>query len=270
MNPVVQPGMIYPSFATPTSRDMTCPNCHSNNKTNIISILFSEKEIKGLEKGLNDWNKWAFKQGVNGLNKGNNKLEGYKFSCGWCGKSWFVSSEMILNNVMADQIERIWNFTRQTKKEFGALIIRSSRGIYLDMIQVGEELSVKFEITRELQDDEEILGSFHTHPYTDIFSKWDIATFLCNDWEKVSMLGGREKTIYLMAKTEETAKISNIHIDCEIKKWEEKEVSDIELSKKYKYLLYKGNPMELILLSGESNFSSLEDLFSGIEGSKTL
>jgi len=28
--------------------------------------------------------------------------------------------------------------------------------------------------------------------------------------------------------------------------------------------------MELILLSGESNFSSLEDLFSGIEGSKTL
>jgi hypothetical protein len=270
MNPVTTGGMLYPSFSSPRTKDFVCPTCHSTNRSHVTSVVFNSDTVQELNRALEEWNDWVFKEGITGVLKGQRKIEGFNFRCGWCGAGWYVASDLILNNILSDQINHIYSFTKKTGKEFGALILRTSRGLILDMVQVGEETYVQFNLTRKLESDEEILGSLHVHPYSDDYSKWDLSTFCANDWEKICMLVGAEGTLWIAVKTAETLKISSEELETKTEEWEDTKISSEEISKRMNFILYKGTTSDLTQMSGKNEKSSLEVITKKIKGSKNL
>jgi len=269
LNPVTSPGMIYPTFPSPRGQDFRCPTCHSTNRTHICSVIFTPGVVKELNKALTEWNDWVFKQGVTGVFKGVKKLEGYNFSCGWCETNWFVASELILNSIIVDQINQIHEFTDKTKKEFGALILRNNRGICLDMIQIGEELAISFDLTRPLEQDEEILGTIHCHPVSDTFSHWDVITAINNPWETVSAVVGAEGTLVVMVKLPGTKGLTE-NLNLTVKRWEDENRSVDDIAAEYNFLVYRGKPSSMQLVSGQGMTTTLEELLRGVKGSKCI
>lgn len=239
LNPISEPGMLYPVVPAVRGKHKKCPKCQSSNRTLVKGMVFKQK------------------------------FDGYILACGWDNSQWYVASDLILNSIIEDQITRIYEFTHETKREFGAIVLRTSRGVCLDFTQVGEEYSVNFTLTRPLQSDEEILGSIHCHPITDTFSPWDLATFLGpNKWEKVSMVVGANGTLSIAIKTPETRIVKNCVLATE--EWQREGKTTFDLSKEFGFLLYVGPPDNLTLMNGEAGSTSLDKLLQVIVGSKSL
>ena len=172
-----------------------------------------------------------------------------------------MNLSVILNSIIEDQINNLNSFTKRTAKEFGALIFNTSRGIVLDMIQMGEKTSINLKFTRKLEADEKLVGSFHCHPITDSPSFWDIGTFLKADWEKVSCVAGSKGNLTVMVKRTYTKNLASE----DIMGWREeciKKGYNLEgLSKKYGFDSYKGKPTELKCLNKDSGLPvTLESL----------
>ena len=229
------PYLFYPKLANiePQNQDKNCPECESNNRTLISGVVYAEDR---------------------------SPVE-FNLACGWCGKDWFVASSMILNNIIEDQMCRLWDFTHSTGKEFGALVLSTNRGMVLDMVQMGEDRSINLKTTRKLEEDEKLLGTFHVHPITDKPSYWDIATFLKDDWEKISCVAGVEKTITVMTKLKDTVALK----EDDLVGWKEECVkkgkSLKNLSEKYKFAVYRGQPNQLKdINSNDSTELTLESL----------
>ena len=235
LNPVKTPGLLYPEFGKlkPGRRYYKCPKCDCNMRTRLqVQVVRHEDLVFG-------------------------------FQCDDCGKKWFVSSKLIFNDIFEEELLRMARFTKKTGKEFGALIIKTPDGIRLDMIEVGENMSVSFQQTHKLKENEKIVGSAHNHPYSDLPSDFDIASFLRDDWEKISVVNGAKGTITVMVKTDKTLKID------EVEPWiKENEGSTLkEKGMKYNFLVFKGKANNLQLVAGLSKrpFTSLEMLLREIE-----
>lgn len=222
LNPVVTPGLIYPSYGKRPGRKgkgmryYRCPQCGGDSWSRLW------KEIVRKEESI------------------------YGFHCEYCGRNWFISSKLILNHVIEDQILRIANFTKKTGREFGALIIKNSDEVRLEMVEIGEKHEVSFNQTRELKKGESIVGTWHCHPNSDLPSNWDIASFLRDDWEKISIVSGAKGTITVMVATSEMVKVENV------KTWIEKNGS-LTLKKKgekFKFLIFRGKSNNLQLIAG--------------------
>lgn len=171
-----------------------------------------------------------------------------------------------LREYVQHQIEKLKDKTETQDKEYGALIVRTEEGdIELDSIQGGEGRSINLSPENV---DGEILGTIHFHPVSDDFSKHDIATFLNSDWEKVSLVMGKEGTLHLAVKGEGARKI-----DGDIEKWERQHLDDPtdNLAKEYGFLYYKGKDLDNLKLTvgtPDTKVGSFEDLTSGIKGFK--
>jgi len=245
--PINQPSLLYPALygVKPRRKDYRCKRCGSDNQT---CLRAETKYFKG------------------------GKLEDvfFDFECG-CGNAFFVAAKLLVNEVLEEQMERIFNFTKVTGKEFGALVIRTVDGdIILDMIKIGEDREIEIVPTHELRNGEEILGSFHCHPATDWPSLFDCATFLRDDWEKISMVAGVNGNFNVMLKTEETKKITDLKSWLEENKDLEGEKT-LELGDKYKFLFYRGKADKLSLKSeDQGQSSSLEEIFKKVRGIKEL
>jgi proteasome lid subunit RPN8/RPN11 len=187
----------------------------------------------------------------------------FGFMCDYCQKRWYVSSKLVLNDVLEEQIQKIHKFTTETEKEFGALLVKTPEGIRLDMIDIGSENDVALQRTKEYRQDEKVIGSAHCHPRSDEFSDWDIGTFLRDDWEKISIVIGAEHTINVMVKTSETLKVEDVKAFIEYVK----DLSLEEKAEKFNFLLFKGKVNNLKLISGvsASPMASLEKLLKQIE-----
>jgi hypothetical protein len=214
----------------------------------------------------------VFQQGVTGRLKdpSTQKIEGFHFQCGWCGTEW-VAARLVLNQILEEQIKRVANFTKETGKEFGALIIRTEDGLRLDMIDIGEDLSVELAPTHELGEDEELLGTWHSHPLTDRPSFWDVGSFLRDYWEKISCVSGANGNLTVMVRLPETVVLD----PKELKSWEkmhrEADTPLKELGRKYKFLVYQGSPGNLKSLAGNSETTTtLESLMEGVRGRKDV
>ena len=172
-----------------------------------------------------------------------------------------------LTDILTDQINRIGEFTDVTKLEFGALIVKDSRGVKLDFLQIGESRSVEIKPTRKLYPDEWIIGSYHQHPITDKFSIADILSFLTNSWEKIMILRGAHETIHIALKTNETKTVTQMDKECD--KLDNKEVAE-----KCGFLLYVGtdsNNLQLKNTDVKSDIdktTNLEKIVKYIEGTK--
>jgi proteasome lid subunit RPN8/RPN11 len=198
------------------------------------------------------------------------KFEGYMMGCGWDNNQWFLASDLLLNNIVEDQIRQIGSFTQETKKEFGAIVLRTSRGVMLDMHQIGEDHSIELEVTRKLESDEEVLGTVHCHPTVPVYSSWDLASFLRDSWEKVSMLVGSDEKVFVSVKTPETITISKEEFLSTIKKWELEGLTAEQIADSYHFLLYEGSSSNLKLVCGEEAPTTLEKLISRVKGTKGI
>jgi len=138
LSPVDQPSLLYPALygVKPRRKDYRCKRCGSDNQT---CLRAETKYFRG----------------------GNLEDVFFDFECG-CGNAFFVAAKLLVNEVLEEQMERIFNFTKVTGKEFGALVIRTVDGdIILDMFQIGENREVEMVPTHEMREGEEILGTFH-------------------------------------------------------------------------------------------------------------
>ena len=234
LSPVTTPGLLYPGFGKlkPGKKHYKCPRCYGTNYSQLSRQIIRKEDIV------------------------------FGFKCYYCKHDWFVSSKLLLNEIFEDQIERMARFTKKTGKEFAALIIKCKDGIKLDMIEVGEDSSVTFKQTRQLKKDEQIVGTIHNHPYTNEPSKYDIATFLRDDWEKISIVNGAKGTITVMVKTEETVKVENV------KEWlvENKDNALKKIGKEHNFLIFRGklNNLKLVVGKADNPFTSLEKLLKNI------
>lgn len=238
LNPVMTPGLMYPSFGGRPkrrgrgSRYYRCPRCKGNEFTRLWKQMVKKEETI------------------------------YGFHCGYCHRNWFISSKLILNHVIEEQIQRIANFTKETGREFGALIIRNPDEVRLEMVEIGKEQEVSFAQGRELKKGEKLVGTWHAHPKTDEPSNYDVATFLRDEWEKISIVSGAKGTINVMVKISETIKIEDA------KAWIEKNaiLSFKEKGKKFKFLIFRGKSNNLQLVAGgyESPSVTLEKLLREI------
>ena len=233
-SPVTTPSLLYPQLGfKPHKKYYQCPKCQGNMRTRLaVQIVRKEDMVFG-------------------------------FKCEDCGKNWFISSKLIFNNILEEQILRIANFTKQTGKEFGAFIVKTKNGIRLDMIEIGEDLSISFQQTHELPPGEKIVGTFHCHPKTDEFSDYDIGSFLHDDFEKISVVNGAKGTITVMVKTPDTIQIEDI------RKWiEENQLLNLkDKGKMFKFLVFKGKTNNLQLVTGitDNPLQSLESLLRKID-----
>lgn len=239
LKPVRTSSMLYPKLSidntNPERKHYQCPRCQGNLRSRVQVKIVRKKEMV------------------------------FGFACGDCTKRWYVSSKLIINDVFEEQIQKIYRFTNITKKEFGALLVKTPEGIRMDMLDIGEDLSVTFTKTKEYREDEKVVGTIHAHPITDIPSDFDIATFLRDDWEKISIVTGADSSINVMVRTNDTIGLSNINLSDWVE--ENKSLSLIEKAEKFQFLLYKGKVNNLTLLAGVSSYpvTSLEKLLCQIE-----
>ena len=183
----------------------------------------------------------------------------FVFQCHYCEKNWFISSKLVLNTIFEDELQKMADYTKATGKEFGGLIIKTPNGIRIEMIQVGENMSVSFGQSHHLENDEKIVGTVHNHPYTDIPSDWDIGTFLKTDWEHVSIVNGANGTINVMIKKPDTIK------PLDLEKWIEDNASLNFRSKGnlYNFIIYRGrinNLQQLTSFADVMPVTSVEQL----------
>lgn len=235
LNPVTSASMMYPELGTlkPTKRFYQCPRCLGNVRTQL------KVEIQKMEELV------------------------FGFECHECGKNWFISSKLILNTIFQDQLLTMSDYTKRTGKEFGGLIIKTENGLRIDMVQVGEEMSVSIGQTHQLNEKEQLAGTIHNHPYTDIPSDWDIATFLHNKWEQVSIVNGAKGTINVMVKCQETIYVEDVRKWCE----QNQGIDFKEKGNLYKFIIYRGpvnNLQQITIFTNISPITSVEQLLRGI------
>jgi hypothetical protein len=237
LSPVSQPSMLYPALsgAKPSHKHYVCPRCAGNNYSRLQVQIMRKKETV------------------------------FGFACDACHNRWYVSSRLLLNEVFEEQCQKIYKFTSVTEKEFGALLVKTPEGIRMDMLDIGEDLSVTFKRTKEYRKDEYIVGTIHAHPISNTFSDWDIGTFLADEWEKISVVTGADSSINVMIRTPNTVTIPSNGIQGWVEDF--KELDIVQKAEKFNFLLFKGRVNNLKLLAGVSNspVTSLEKLLSQIE-----
>ncbi len=239
LSPVMKPSLLYPALGIggglkPTKKHYICPRCSGDSYSRLQVQIVRKSEMV------------------------------FGFKCDFCSARWYFSSKLLLNEVLEEHIQKIHKFCDVTKKEFGAFLVKTPEGIRMDMLEIGEDLSVTFKKTKEYRENEKIVGSVHAHPVSDSFSDFDISTFLSDSWEKISIVAGAEGTINVVVKTPNTIKISGE----EVGEWVEqnKSLTLIQKAEKFQFLLFKGKVNNLKLLAGVSNLpvTSLEKLLAQI------
>ncbi len=171
-----------------------------------------------------------------------------------------------LNDVLTDQIIRIGEFTDVTEKEFGALIMKDSGGVKLDFIQIGADRSVSIRPTRQLSEDEWVLGTYHNHPVTDKFSIPDIESFLKNKWEEIMILRGAHKTLHIAIKTIHTKEVLQMEEADE-------NLDNKSVAEKYGFVLYRGIDASNLQILNDSfetkdKTSTLDNIVKKLKGTK--
>jgi proteasome lid subunit RPN8/RPN11 len=155
-------------------------------------------------------------------------------------------------------------YTKATGKEFGGIIIKTPQGIRIDMVEVGEELSVSFKVSHPLEEDEIVVGTIHNHPISDIPSNWDIGTFLSSTWEKVSIVNGASGIVNVLVKTNKTVLIPDV-----LQFADDEATSTLkEKGDKYMFRVYRGRTNNLQLINNVDRdvvpIASIEKLLMGL------
>ena len=237
LNPVTQPGLMYPVLGIPQRKRKKCKHCYGSN-VRVTRTKYYEKYIA--EDLVCE-------------------------ACGWQGSDIEeIPQRVELSEKLIKQILELEKKTESKDIEYGALILRKDEKIYLGFEQRGKAHEIVLKAPKKLDDGEELLGTIHCHPITDAPSPWDIATFLVNDFEKSSIIVGSNSNINLLIKNEDTKKLETDNL----KKWADSNsnISSYGLAEKYKFLYYEGSYNSLILKIGKSDVveESIEEVLKNI------
>lgn len=137
-------------------------------------------------------------------------------------------------------------YTRQTKEESGGFVIRGKHGhIGVVAVQIGKDREINLYPSETLYSGEEYLGTYHAHPVTNTFSIADVATFLYDRNEKISLNSGDDNSINATIKTPQTIQISKEDISFLEKNFKQEDIA--KLANIYHFLYYKGKSNSRIL-----------------------
>ena len=144
-----------------------------------------------------------------------------------------------LNKRLGNNCVLLHEYTVKEKQETAGFLIRALHGgIGVVNLLLGKSKSVDLEPEERLHEGEAYLGTIHAHPQTDNFSVHDVATFLADPDEKISICIGADGSLNILIKCDETEEISIDGIKQLKEAYEQDEISDI--SSAYKFLYYKG------------------------------
>jgi hypothetical protein len=174
-------------------------------------------------------------------------------------------TDRLYNDIMI-----LYKLTKETGKESGGMLIIGAHG-HLGVVSLveGEDKEIVLEPEEELFENERYVGTFHCHPITDLPSTGDVISYLEDEFEKVMIVCGEDKSVNMCVKTSKTP-VGDF--SDELEEYEQEDM--VEIADKYFFLFYRGYGTELTLQNEPKGFQSLpgvkdvEELLKdlGIEG----
>ena len=119
-------------------------------------------------------------------------------------------STVVLSNRLYAMVTFLGGMTTQENVETGGFLVKTGVGmsgqIGVRMVNLvkGEGRAIVLEPQEKLEPGEEYLGTFHSHPMTEVPSIHDVLSFLADPTEQVSIVHGVQGTINLMLKKPDT------------------------------------------------------------------
>ena len=179
---------------------------------------------------------------------------------------------LTLNERLRNDLAFMSEYTRREKQEVAGFLIRALHG-GLGVVSpvLGKGLEVELDSHEYLHKGEIYLGSFHCHTYTNFPSPHDMATFLADPTERVSMVSGADGSLTLALKTDETQEIGLTEIPRIKDAYEQDELP--QLAEQYRFLYYHGKGERLTLtnkVKDRGEEAALDDVIRTIRGEEQL
>ena len=184
---------------------------------------------------------------------------------------------IILSDRLYAMIKYLGNKTAQEKTENGGFLIKTgigldTRAIGVRMVNLvgGEGKEIFLEPHEQLEYGEQYLGTFHSHPLTDVPSIHDVLTFIADPTEKVSIVHGVSGTINLMIKKPDTRAIDPAQLEAYKAQYEKGNMAP--LVRDFGFMFFQGKSdtlqraFEPVQIPLEQSVS-LDEISYGIEGS---
>jgi proteasome lid subunit RPN8/RPN11 len=175
-------------------------------------------------------------------------------------------NERLMNDAMF-----MHSYTTKSEQESAGFLIRAKHGGIGVVSQVlGDDNSVELVPNEQLHEGEEYLGTIHTHPDTTTFSIWDVATFLADKNEKISMNVGGDGMVNCLVKTDGTQEITKQDIHEFRQSYDEDNIEEAADAHKFLYYRGKGSKLELVGASSNGKASTLDDFVKDMKGTAQI
>jgi len=128
-------------------------------------------------------------------------------------------SSVVLSTRLLAMIQFLGQMTTQEQVETGGFLIKTGVGMSGQMgvrmvnLVKGEGKAIVLEPQEKLEHGEEYLGTFHSHPMTEVPSIHDVLSFLADPTEQISIVHGVQGTINLMLKKPTTRLINPAELE---------------------------------------------------------
>ncbi len=185
---------------------------------------------------------------------------------------------VVLSDRLYGNMKAVADLASKNDSEIGGFLIKTgvgvskvSIGVRLVNLVVGENREIVLEPQEELEPGEEYIGTFHSHPVTDVPSVHDVITFLADPLEKVSVVRGVDGTINLKVKTADTRPLDPSRINEMKERYPKGDEGMATLVRDFNFMFFQGRDDTLTrayeTASAPSGTISLDELALGVEGS---
>ncbi len=185
---------------------------------------------------------------------------------------------VVLSDRLYGNMKAVADLASKNDSEIGGFLIKTgvgvskvSIGVRLVNLVVGENREIVLEPQEELEPGEEYIGTFHSHPVTDVPSVHDVITFLADPLEKVSVVRGVDGTINLKVKTADTRPLDPSRINEMKERYPKGDEGMATLVRDFNFMFFQGRDDTLTrtyeTASTPSGTISLDELALGVEGS---
>ena len=176
-----------------------------------------------------------------------------------------------LNKRLVNNCVLLHEYTIKEKQETAGFLIRALHGgIGVVNLLLGKGKSVDLEPEEALHEGETYVGTIHAHPSTNTFSVHDVATFLADPDEKISMNIGADGSLNILIKCDETEEISIDAIKQLKEAYEQDEISVIANTYKFLYYKGKGDKVNLVTPNVRRGGAYLDEYVRDIKGASSL
>lgn len=189
-------------------------------------------------------------------------------------------SQVVLSDRLFGYIKFLGDMTSVDQQETGGFLIKTgvgmsprSVGVRLVNLVRGEGKEIFLEAQENLEPGEEYLGTFHSHPLTDVPSIHDVLTFLSDPTEQVSIVRGVSGTINLMVKKPETRPLDPTQIETLKPQYQKGDMTS--LVRDFGFMFFQGQDANLVRAFEiqpvpTDQAVSLDELSYGITGTQTF